>query len=186
MPFPGQIERGATDGPPIPRPLMDIAIAAAVEWLYDTGQPELAVQHHLGPAPCVLPGWSLSIIPAAVDNLPALVVESCPHYRPGGNVEYVHNAETEHAVEQIVRTGWPDLYATSWNGDGFHTLSIGLTRPAEASLLAAVARYHKGCPVHHTVFCGSSFGEEQESCPWYAEGAAACIAPAWPTVKADR
>lgn len=183
-------------------PVADVkaVLAAAVAWLYDQEQPEGAVAHHLGPAGFRLGDRVYEVIAAGADGGPVIVVrvagcDLAPGEWRGFEGEYSHRsyggwtepfpdgpcAEVLAVVEAVAGLG-AEVKGT-WNGAPHCTSgSIGLAARARPSLLAALARYHAGCPAHGSVFCGpGSHREADRDCTWYTDGTRLLVSPAWPS-----
>lgn len=140
-------------------------VAVSLDWLYDTEQPDGAILNHHGITP-----WRsepanryLEVCPRVKDDLPVLVLEVLhrdhhgPASRPRNTLE---RGELEQLATIVQELGEPVL--DIWNGHPATTGSVQLARPAHPTLVAAVERYHRGCPDHTGgVFCG---------CGWYAVG----------------
>lgn len=148
-------------------------LAAGLEWLYSTGQPDGAVLQHHG---TTLQGGDryYQFCPQSAFQRPVVVVHvAAPEWSEGVRDRVLLNplapnelADLAAAVELL---GFE--VATAWNGHPGPDGSIGLRRPAHPSLLAALARYRTGCPEHprEGVFC---------SCGWYAAGNKLLVTPA--------
>lgn len=129
------------------------AVPRALAWLYDTVQPDDAVQHHLGKNV-----W----IPAANRHLrmfpaprPVLVIEvsSLECGRPD---ELPRNPLRPGELDElaVVVAGHRRTVLDRWNGHPAASGSLQLAEAPHRSLLAAVERYTAGCPGHRDVFCG--------------------------------
>lgn len=148
------------------------ALSAGLHWLFDTEQPDGAAITHHG---LILPSMTnrlFRFIPEGALGRPVVVVEVA-------HVEWVQRGLYQEPGNPLDPSELRDLAAmlarlganieAMWNGKGT-TGSLGLTRPAHPSLLAAVTRYGTGCPEHpkESVFC---------ECDWYRRGRALLVTP---------
>lgn len=157
-----------TDAPitadPVPSPAARHTAAdvltAGLRWLYETAQPDDAHAQHHGELLAADNNRTYRFIPRGARNLPVVVVDVT-------KVEWVKSdpftmeplnplepGELEALAAELRRRGF-DVYDT-WNGGlGAITGSVGLARPAHPGQVAAVERYHRGCPDHpeRRVFC---------------------------------
>ncbi|MGW3400764.1 hypothetical protein [Streptomyces zhihengii] len=151
---------------------------AGLGWLFDTVQPDDAHQQHHG-ITIGLPHANriYGFCPTGAANLPVVVVDVAkPELRPyalplnplGPDELFDLSSEMERRGFKVRKT---------WNGHPAVSGSVGLARTAHPTLVAAVARYHRGCTVHpaRSVFCGCEH--------WRAEGARV-IRPVLPTPAA--
>jgi hypothetical protein len=138
-----------------PRTLADI-LTTGLRWLYETVQPDNAHQQHHGivighPAANRYYGFC----PAGARNLPVVSVNVAKaeyrQYGPPANP--LDPDELDALAEELRRRGFH--VDDTWNGHPGVTGSVGLARRAHPSLVAAVERYRRGCPVHpqRGVFC---------------------------------
>jgi hypothetical protein len=175
-------------------------LAAAVEWLYDTDQPDGAIMSHHGAGPRRFGDRTYAATPTGAQGLPVIVIEVADRYldsgkwrgldgefdkadfTSGGRPRANPTAPVPVAAEILAAVAiLEDLgvqVRETWNGAPWNTSgSIGLSRPARPSLVAAVTRYRAGCAEHGGVFC---------SCSWYADGNRLIVGPAWPANGEDR
>jgi hypothetical protein len=148
------------------------ALAAGIEWLYRTAQPEGAIlTHHGSGCPTVHEARSYGFCPRGGADLPAITLNAKGwSYAPDGDlIDGVMPGEMAATAEALAELGVQ--VRKQWNGEGCPSGGFGLTEPAHPSLIAAVNRYRAGCPVHGTVFCGWQGSTEAErNCTWYADG----------------
>jgi hypothetical protein len=158
---------------------LEDALAVGLHWLHEVEQPDDAVLQHHGAFmlagrsrtfPAIARPRLLRFVPLARDGRAVVVVTIAKNEYDGeGNV--LHRLLPE---ELAVVTGMIESLGGavefSWNGHPAETGSLALKRPAHPTLVAAVERYHKGCPEHpkEGVFCG---------CSWYQRGHSKLIPP---------
>lgn len=158
-------------------------LRAGLAWLYDTEQPDGAITQHHGRSTST-GDWRLGFCPLGADDLPVVWVEvATPVYRTIGDDRLLTNPLGPHAMKQIsdalAQLGHP--VTKTWNGESHMTTgSCGMRDPAHPTLLAAVQRYHAGCPTHKSLFCGNPCSDGGQDCPWYRDGEAKLITPEWP------
>lgn len=148
-------------GPPLAE-----ALKQGVGWLATEQVDEAVASHHgisyIGPwdgriRMSVFPG------PTSVDQWPVVVFESENHGHPFTAAEFTALEAATVAAAPVVR---------HWNGVGCSSVSFAISADVAASLRAALARYHCGCPTHGSVFCG-----QQEGCTWLRDGQALVVRP---------
>ena len=137
-------------------PSLDSVLTTGLNWLYDTVQPDDAHTSHHGIVLGLLAANRIyGFCPTGAKNLPVVVVDVAkPEHR-----DYLPPAnplapdELSDLAQELERRGF--TVRTTWNGHPGITGSVGLTRPAHPTLVAAVQRYHRGCTVHpkRSVFC---------------------------------
>ncbi|MFM9777066.1 hypothetical protein [Streptomyces scabiei] len=134
---------------------------AGLGWLYDTVQPDDAHQQHHG-ITLHLPEanrW-YGFCPDGAQHRPVVSVDVL-------KVEWIDNGpnrlptpanpldrdEMRDLVAELRRRGFESF--GTWNGHPGTSGSVGLTRKAHPTLVAAVERYHRGCTAHpeRSVFC---------------------------------
>ena len=150
-------------------------LRAAVAWLFEVEQPDDAVLQHHGLWVGRDERFAFEAVPAGAGGAPLVVVDVAlvewtghgPEHRPKNPITQDEHDAMIAALSPLVAV------RDTWNGPGAITGSYALAGRAHPSLLAAVERYHRGCPTHRSVFCG-----RQELCGWYADGRARIIAPA--------
>lgn len=156
-------------------------LAAGIEWLFRTVQPEGAIDQHHGA--CYGQPDSTryyGFCPQGALNLPVISVNArgwshADHELVGGLEagEMAATAEVLAALGVVIRD--------QWNGDGHIHGSFGLTEPAHPSLIAAVDLYHAGCRSHRPSFCGwQGRTEAERACTWYVDGNRLTVQPTWP------
>lgn len=151
-------------------------ITAGLRWVYETEQPGDAVLQHHGLSLPVVENRRFSFCPTGWAEHVVIVV-SVAKVELGGPYEPPRNPLAPDELVAVT-AALADLGADvvkTWNGHPSITGSLALTRPAHPSLVAAVKRYHAGCPQHRTVFCGSKVG-----CSWYRDGYARIVQPIAP------
>ncbi len=149
----------------------EATLLAGLRWLHDTEQPEGAILQHHG------------VVLEGVGNRRFGFIPSGRADRAIVTVDVAHltwEVKTFRITNPLRRTELTELTAQlatlsaevvgTWNGHPAPTGSLALARPAHPTLLAAVARYHAGCPTHSakTVLC---------DCDWYTTGNALIVAP---------
>jgi hypothetical protein len=138
------------------------AMAMGFHWLFVTEQPEGAlIQHH---------GWSLraeeyqlGFVPQAWEGHVVIVLDLGDNqFRdedgqrlPPGKFRGLSSREISRARRAIQKLGGDII--SEWNGEGCASGSFALSNLPQASLVAAVDRYRRGCrecnPDHGNVFC---------------------------------
>jgi prevent-host-death family protein len=165
------------------RPTADQQVAvlkAGLTWLYETEQPDGAIDQHHGVTSPEVGGRRYRFIPQGDPGIPGpIVVVDVAHPRmlrspyraanPLGGRE-----EVDEVIAALARLGREVV--DSWNGnEGNITASLALADAAHDSLLAVVRRYGEGCPDHDgSVFCHG------EGCTWFADGHKLLVRPTWP------
>lgn len=142
------------------KPTLTAALDTGLAWLFDTEQPADAHVFHLGESLWTNVNRHVSFVPSGVDHLPVVVLNvSRGEYTTSHDGHVLPSnpllkGELEDLAADLERRGYP-IHKT-WNGHPGITGSVCLARPAHPTLLAAVARYHAGCPAHpsESVFCG--------------------------------
>lgn len=152
------------------------SLASGISWLFDVVQPPTALVRPEGVALPVVAGRRLIFAPGGAGQGAAVIIQAAAGH-PGGDLEDEEISQLALAVEGIagvaVRVETPT--------GAVRAARIQLSRSAHPSLLAALARFRSGCPVHHRPACGHTRGAEAP-CQWFARGARALIAPAEPVV----
>jgi hypothetical protein len=160
---------------------VDEIVAEGVRWMRDDVQPAEAVMSHMGRGAHAGGGLMISFSPRGhlgpnrgkepgavvvfeirypVDTFD-LTYEEALQYRPAPFTD----DEIAACRDALTDAGLPIIDA--WNGAGVLSGSVLVPATAVASSLnRTVANYHKGCPVHDTVFCYS------KGCTWYDDGLA--------------
>jgi hypothetical protein len=152
-------------------------LRAGLAWLFDTDQPDGAIiQHHGCTSPEVDNRW-YRFCPVGHAAATVVIVEVA-HYkwradRPEPAIEPDEMGKLVAAIEALnVRV------ASTWNGAGLTSGSVGLVRPAGPSLAAAVKRYHAGC-LKHPLPGGHGNVFSHDGCAWYEDGRKLLVEPAW-------
>lgn len=159
-------------------------LTAGLHWLYETEQPADAWQDHHGlllRAPATNRLFSFSTADYR-RRLPMIAVDVA-------TIEWIDNGsnelktpanplkpgELEDLAAELRALGFE--VTSTWNGYPQTTGSVGLVRPAHPSLVAAVRRYHRGCPDHpgRSVFC---------ECESWSAGFRRVVKPAVPATPA--
>jgi hypothetical protein len=155
--------------PPFDRAIL----AAGVRWLLRTDQPATAVLQHHGPS---RRGTDLdySFCPIGPPHMPVVAVTDRTLNEPSPDLMKTVAAELTRLGAAVSRQWVGGAQAMLW-------ASSGLAVPAHPSLVAAVDRYHGGCPKHQTVFCS----REVPACSWYRDGNALVREPLWPVRRPD-
>lgn len=132
-------------------------LAAGLDWLYRTRQPDDAIQQHHG---ITLPGLGnryYGFCPEGADKRPVVSVNVArPKHRDTVTYELTNPIGPNELRALTTELHSLGVRVTcTWNGHPGPHGSLGLDRPAHPSLLAAVKRYHAGCPEHpdRSVFC---------------------------------
>lgn len=112
-------------------------------------------------------------VPQGWNNYPVIVVEVVDVRRvpngtdmvPGNPIRKTELAELAQALAELGHE-----VVETWNGHPGSSGSVALRGAAHPTLLAAVGRYHAGCPEHpeKTVFCG---------CGWFQHGYRRVVRP---------
>jgi len=146
-------------------------LEAGLRWLYDTEQPAGAILQHHGAS---LPGDGnrrFRFIPAGAQHRVVVIVDVADvqwEERGGRAANPLRPGELDELTGGLAALG-AEVVET-WNGYPGVTGSLALARPAHPTLLAALDRYHRGCPDHpsRSVFC---------DCGWYAAGNTLIVRP---------
>ena len=134
-----------------------------LRWLFDTPQPDTALQQHHGQQIASVGNRTLRFIPVGWNDHAIVVVDVThvdygqPHQPPRNPLD-----SSELAAFADLLDGMGEDVVATWNGHPAITGSLALARPAHPSLQAAVSRYTAGCQQHGArPFC---------PCHWYAQG----------------
>ena len=157
-----------------PEPSLEV-LAAGVEWLYRTVQPDAAIQQHHGATIGYAATRYYGFCPVGALNLPVISVNATGWRWGAGNSIIGALTDAEMTATATALESLGVRIREQWNGDGCVTGSFGLTEPAHPSLLAAVANYRAHCPVHKSPFCGRA-----QNCTWYADGNRLIVGPERP------
>lgn len=134
-----------------------------LRWMFDTPQPDTALQHHHGQQISSVGNRTLRFIPSGW-NGHAIVVVEVTHVDYGQPRQPPRNpldpGELAAFIDLLDGMG-EDVVAT-WNGSPATTGSLALARPAHPALQASVRRYSRGCPQHG--------GHQFCRCDWYDRG----------------
>lgn len=151
-----------------------MTLVAGLHWLFDTEQPEGAVQPHHGVVLPAVDNRQFGFIPAGWSRRAIVTVDVAKVRYDGDGMPTnpLRPDELHDLTEQLATLG-ADVVET-WNGHPSITGSLALSRPAHPTLLAAVALYRAGCPTHPRVgvFC---------DCGWFAAGDALVARPSVPS-----
>lgn len=155
-------------------------LRAGLAWLYDTEQPPEAHDEHHG-ASCKVGARRLTFVPRGFRGPGAVIVVDVATPLTDGEGNLLNPLAPDE--REALTAALADLGRSvrdHWNGGrDAGTLSIELDAPAHPSLLAAVSRYHAGCPTHHTPLCA------HDGCTWHSEHLSHLIGPTWPTLEAQ-
>lgn len=134
-----------------------------LRWLFDTTQPDMALQQHHGQQIGSVGNRTLRFIPSGW-NGHAIVVVDVTHVDYGQPHQPPRNplAPGELAAFADLLDGMGEDVAATWNGHPAITGSLALATPAHPSLQAAVSRYTAGCQRHG--------GDRFCPCDWYVRG----------------
>lgn len=134
-----------------------------LRWLFDTTQPDMALQQHHGQQIGSVDNRTLRFIPSGW-NGHAIVVVDVTHVDYGQPHQPPRNplAPGELAAFADLLDGMGEDVAATWNGHPAITGSLALATPAHPSLLAAVSRYTAGCQ--------RQGGDRFCPCDWYVHG----------------
>jgi hypothetical protein len=156
-------------------------LAAGLAWLFDTVQPDGALTQHHGFTAPEVDNRSYRFCPAGAAARTVVIVDVAHYeFHPSGYgaTPVLTKDEMTALVAAVEGLGQP--VASTWNGAGCITGSVGLAAGPHPSLAAAVARYHAGCPDHGgSVFCG---GFHNPECTWGIEERRLLVRPEWPTL----
>jgi hypothetical protein len=144
--------------------------------MFDTEQPDGAVMQHHGVSSPQVDGRVYRFVPVGARGLPVVVIDvpGGAEWDSDGNLTNgLRRGELRALADELSGLGY--AHHDTWNGDRCMTGSVGLRRPAHPSLVAAVARYHAGCPDHGNVFCSCP----EPACLWYASGYGRVVQPTW-------
>lgn len=134
-----------------------------LRWLFDTTQPDTALQQHHGQQIGSVGNRTLRFIPSGW-NGHAIVVVDVTHVDYGQPHQPPRNplAPGELAAFADLLDGMGEDVVATWNGHPAITGSLALARPAHPTLQAAVSRYTAGCQRHG--------GNRPCPCDWYVRG----------------
>lgn len=153
-------------------------LVSGVAWLYNTEQPRAALLRPDGVALPPLAGRRLIFVPDVAGHGAAVVVQLIDAGSDApGQREILDEDELAGLADTVVRAGGVGAHVDS--PAGTRTARIQLTQRAHPSLLAAVARYRAGCPMHRRPACGHNRGA-QAPCQWFARGFRALVPPSVP------
>lgn len=135
------------------------ALTVGLRWLYDIEQPADAWMHHHSQQIPIAGNRFLAFAPTSTVALPIVVIGvTKPAWKEGPRGDMVPGnpltpAELPGLAAELERRGY--AVRSTWNGFPGPTGSVGLTRPAHPSQVAAVDRYRAGCQEHpaRSVFC---------------------------------
>ncbi len=149
-------------------------VISGVRWLYGIEQPHAALVRPDGLALPAVAGRRLFFVPDVGGKGPAIVVQTA-----GTDAgELLDSDELAGLVAVIRHCGGIECALDS--PPRHPRASIRLAGSAHPSLLAAVTRYRRGCPVHRRPACGHALGPAAP-CQWYTQGFSRLILPAPPT-----
>lgn len=154
-------------------PILDAGLA----WLLTTVQPDdTSLCHHLGVYRRTT-DRVFGFIPSP--TWPIIVMElTDPRHDDHGTLTNPLTAfDVTSLAADLTRRG--RTVRDTWNGKGCHTVSVALAGDVHPTLLAAVARYSRGCPEHpdQSVFC------RVEDCTWWTRRTL-LLDPVWPDLEA--
>ena len=157
-------------------------LTTGLHWLYETVQPDDAHAQHHGEMLAADGNRTYRFIPRGARNLPVVVVDVAkvewtdngPN-QPNTPANPLEPGELADLAAELERRGY--AVDGTWNGHPGITGSVGLARPAHPTQIAAVERYHAGCPEHpkRSVFC---------DCETWRAGAARVVRPPRPQAPA--
>lgn len=153
-------------------------LAAGLDWLYETTQPDGAIITNNGLGYRATGRLRLSFAP-----MPAPVVVYIADAQYGTNPERtLRNPLTDTEILEVAalleELGRPAI--NRWNGAGCDTGSFQLAGPIHPTLAAAAAKYREGCPDHTGPLCS------WDGCLWFPTGNKLIVQPSWPsTAVAD-
>jgi hypothetical protein len=180
-PPPGKDVTGIPGYEDHPVDLKQRVLAAGLYWLFDTVQPDGALDSHHGTGPRSAEDRTYSFIPSGHAGMPVVVMEiheSAKRWAPRRGLMELANPLTDADVtefeDRLTKLGHTP--ARSWNGAGCDTVSMQLAERAHPTLLAAVAKYRRGCPEHAGPLCS------WDGCKWYPDARAKLVHPSWPVV----
>ena len=160
-------------------------LCAGLRWLYGTVQPDDALVEPRG-AQLTASGRRLRFVPVATAGTPLIVVDTdVTRWAPGPISPALNTlpaAESPWLAAELAALG------IAAGRHRYHSLTgiVVLDAPAHCSLRAAVARYARGCPRHHSATCGAPTGAGGHSCAWRAAGRRAAIWPDHVVDQSDR
>jgi hypothetical protein len=142
---------------------LDEVLAGGVTWLASDQPADAILTHHGITATAGYGGLAVGLAICGWRDLPVV------------RVGYVDRGvrltvEDVAALREIVRRVAP--VAGEWNGAGQDGVSFALDVRLGRGLAGALGDYRRGCPTHHTVFCGMGSGllQGETTCTWYADG----------------
>jgi hypothetical protein len=161
---------------------IEAGLSAGLRWLYRTVQPDDALVDRRGTCLSVT-GRRLRFLPVCTAGTPLIIVDA-DFLRWGAHITSVAlntlpGSELPCLAHQLAALGIPA------GQQHYHSVTgtIALDAPAHPSLRAAVRRYARGCPRHHSVVCDAAAGNGGQSCTWRAAGRRAAI---WPDAAASQ
>lgn len=138
-------------------------VRSGLRWVYETEQPDSAVLQHHGEGLPSVANRNVSFCPVGwARHVVVVLAVSKVEYGPGPGCRPENplaRGELEAFAGLLRQLG--QRVVKTWNGHPWVSGSVALGRPAHPSLVAAVQRYHAGCPRHGGVFC---------RCGWYGDG----------------
>ena len=156
-------------------------LCAGLRWLYGTVQPDDALVEPRGVC-LAASGRRLRFVPVATAGTPLIVVDTDVARWGAGPISPALNTlpatESPCLAAELAALGIPA------GRQHYHSLTgtIVLDAPAHCSLRAAVARYARGCPRHHSATCDAPTGDGGHCCAWRTAGRRAAI---WPDHVAE-
>lgn len=162
-----------------PTPLtLEMVLRAGLRWLYVTEQPAGALVERRG-ARILTTDRALRFVPIASDGHPLIVVDILTAHWGVGVWSPPLNALPRDELPALAN----ELVTLGIGSGALHyhgiTGTIALDAPAHASLQAAVHRYDRGCPWHHTLVCEAPKRDGGQACSWHDDGHRRA---AWPVV----
>lgn len=157
--------------------IFDAALTAGLDWLYHTEQPAHALVERCG-VRITTSTRRLRFLPMGLDGAPVIVVELEPARM---HIREAHRAACTLSENEL--SALADTLADRGLHPGHCHLhddhgAVAMQDLAHPSLRAAVARYSRGCPWHHTLVCDAPISAGGQACPWHTDGHNAAI---WPT-----
>lgn len=148
------------------------ALGAGLRWLYSTEQPANALVER-GGVRIATAERIVRFLPVGIDGDPLIIVDAA-----GGPASGVlPEAELPSLAGRLGALG---VATQLWHYHGT-TGTIVLASPAHPTLRAAVDRFSRGCPWHHSQVCDAPVSAGGQGCTWHLDGHKAAV---WPHVTA--
>jgi len=142
---------------------LDQVLAAGVAWLASEQPVDAVLTHHGITTTARYGGLAVGLCISGWRHLPVVTIGY-------GDSNVRLTVEDVAALRELVEH--VAAVAHEWNGAGQRGVSFALDLRLGRGLAGALDNYRRGCPTHHTVFCGMGTGllPGEAACTWYANG----------------